>query len=115
MFVRVALADVGVSTFQWMPHAHGLICFDGSPAHVPDELVEAIRARVYAIAAAGGELFLDLKPGDAVAIKSGPFKGYEAIFDERLSGGERVRVLVAMLSDRRVPLVLSEAQIGRRG
>jgi transcription antitermination factor NusG len=114
MFVRVAIQEVGVSIFQWMPHAHGLICFDNTPAPVPDELVEAIRTRVYAIARAGGELFLELKHGDPLTIKSGPFAGYAAIFDARLNGNERVRVLLEMLDNRQVPLELSEARIARR-
>jgi transcriptional antiterminator RfaH len=49
MFVRVAIQEVGISIFQWMPHAHGLICFDNAPANVPDEQIAAIRSRVYAI------------------------------------------------------------------
>ncbi len=114
MFVRADIAVMGVSIFQWMPHAHGLICFDNLPACVPDDLVEAIRTRVYAIAEAGGELFMQLKRGDALTIKSGPFAGYEAIFDARLSGGERVRVLLEMLDDRQVPVELNEARIERR-
>jgi transcriptional antiterminator RfaH len=114
MFVRVAIEEVGISTFQWMPYAHGLICFDSVPASVPDDLVDAVRSRVYAIAEAGGELFLQLAKGDALTIKSGPFAGYEAVFDERLSGGERVRVLLQMLDDRQVPVELSEARIERR-
>ena len=36
MFVRVAIQEVGLSIFRWMPYAHGLICFDNTPAHVPD-------------------------------------------------------------------------------
>ena len=114
MFVRVAIQEVGLSIFQWMPHAHGLICFDNAPATVSDDLVEAIRTRVYAIAEAGGELFLELKRGDPLTIKSGPFAGYDAIFDARLSGGERVRVLLELLDDRQVPVELSEARIQRR-
>jgi transcription antitermination factor NusG len=114
MFVRVALEQVGRSTFQWMPNAHGLICFDDTPADVPDALVDAIRARVAAIMAAGGELLYGLKQGDLVTIKSGPFAGYNAIFDARLSGGDRVRVLLALLDDRQVALDLSEAQLERR-
>jgi transcription antitermination factor NusG len=114
MFVRVALEQVGRSTFQWMPNAHGLICFDDTPADVPDALVDAIRARVAAIMAAGGELLYGLKQGDLVTIKSGPFAGYNAIFDARLSGGDRVRVLLALLNDRQVALDLSEAQLERR-
>jgi transcriptional antiterminator RfaH len=114
MFVRVALEQVGRSTFQWMPNAHGLICFDDTPADVPDALVDAVRARVDAIMAAGGELFYGLKQGDCVTIKSGPFAGYDAIFDARLSGGDRVRVLLALLDDRQVAMELSEAQLARR-
>jgi transcriptional antiterminator RfaH len=114
MFVRVALDQVGRSTFQWMPNAHGLICFDDTPAEVSDALVDAVRAQVGAIMAAGGELLYGLKQGDAVRIKSGPFAGYDAIFDARLSGGDRVRVLLALLNDRQVAMELSEAQLIRR-
>jgi len=115
MFVRADLGAVGVSTFQWMPHALGLVSFDDTAAPVPDALIEQIEARVAAIAAAGGELYLGLKPGDAVRIKSGPLAGYEAIFDARLSSGGRVRVLLELLTDRHVPVELSEAQIIRAG
>jgi transcription antitermination factor NusG len=113
MFVRVVLEEIGLSVFQWMPYAHGLICFDDTPADVPEALIDAIRARVDAIMAAGGELFLGLKRGDAVTIKSGPFAGYNAIFDERLSGGDRVRVLLELLNHRQVPVELNERQLGR--
>jgi transcription antitermination factor NusG len=113
MFVRMVLEEIGLSVFQWMPYAHGLICFDDTPADVPDALIDAIRARVDAIMAAGGELFLGLKRGDAVTIKSGPFAGYNAIFDERLSGGDRVRVLLELLNHRQVPVELNERQLGR--
>ena len=115
MFVRADIEEVGVSIFQWMPYAHGLICFDNTPAAVPDALIDAIRTRVYAIAEAGGELFLQLKRGDPLTITSGPFAGYAAIFDARLSGGERVRVLLELLDDRQLPIELSEARIERRG
>lgn len=111
MFVRVEIEEVGLSTFQWMPCAHGLICFDDAPASVPDDLVDAIAERVETINALGGELYLDLQRGDLVTITSGPFAGYEAIFDARLNGGERVRVLLTMLNDRRVPAVVGKAQI----
>jgi transcriptional antiterminator RfaH len=115
MFVNVDLSEVGLSTFQWMPHAHGLICFDDAPAPVPAELVDAIHARVCAITSAGGELLLGLRRGDAVVIKTGPFAGYQAIFDARLSGSERVRVLLTMIGDRQVPLELVRGQLERRG
>jgi transcriptional antiterminator RfaH len=96
-----------------MPYAHGLIAFDNQPASVPDALIDAIGARVAAINAAGGELFLDLQRGDLVKVTSGPLAGYEAIFDARLNGGARVRVLLTLLNERRVPMVLSDQQIAR--
>ena len=113
LFVRVSLDEVGLSTFQWMPNAYGLICFDDTPACVPDRLVETIRRRVAEIIAAGGELFYGLKRGDAITIRTGPFAGYEAIFDLRCSGRDRVRVLLKLLNDRYVPIELDEGQIGR--
>lgn len=114
MFVHVDLEEVGQSTFQWMPHAVGLVSFDGEPATVPESLIHAIRKRVDEIAAAGGEFFDGLKPGDPVQINAGPFAGYEAIFDTRLPGSERVRVLIQMLSDRRVPVELKAAQVEKK-
>jgi transcription antitermination factor NusG len=114
MFVQVDLDDVGLSTFNWMPHAIGLVSFDGEPATVPDNLIHAIRKRVDEIEAAGGEFYDGLKPGDAVRISSGPFVGYEAIFDARLPGSERVRVLIQMLSDRSVPVELKAGQVERK-
>ncbi len=111
MFVRTNLEEVGLSTFQWMPHAVGLVTFGGEPAHVPDSLIHAIRRRVEEISAAGGELFDGLKSGDPVKIQAGPFEGYEAIFDTRLPGSARVRVLLKLLSDRNVPLELDASQI----
>jgi transcription antitermination factor NusG len=114
MFVQVDLDDVGLSTFKWMPHAIGLVSFDGEPATVPDNLIHAIRKRVDEIAEVGGEFYDGLKPGDPVRISSGLFAGYEAIFDSRLPGSERVRVLVQMLSDRSVPVELKAGQVERK-
>ncbi len=111
MFVRADLDAVGLSTFQWLPHAIGLVSFGGEPAAVPDNLIYAIQRKVDAIAAAGGEVFDGLRQGDAVRIQEGPFAGYKAIFDERLPGTERVRVLLSMLSDRQVPVELNAGQI----
>ncbi|MFN2196696.1 MAG: transcription termination/antitermination protein NusG [Anaerolineales bacterium] len=111
MFVKADLDELGMSTFQWMPHTLGLVSFGGEPAYVPEELLTAIRKRIEEINAAGGELFDDLKQGDAVLIQAGPFKGYEAIFDTRLPGTERVRVLLKFLSDRKVRIELDASNI----
>jgi transcriptional antiterminator RfaH len=114
MFVQAELGEVGMSVFRWMPHANGLVRFGGVPATVPDALVDALRRHLREIALAGGELFYELKPGDAITIRRGPFAGYEGIFDARLNGGDRVRVLLKMLNDRYVPMELAVGQIQKQ-
>ena len=115
LFVRIDLDEMSLSTFQWMPHTLGLVAFDGEPAHVPDNLIHALQKRVQEIADAGGEVFDGLKPGDSVRIHDGPFFGYEAIFDAKLPGKHRVRVLLELLGDSRVvPVELDAAQIRRK-
>ncbi len=114
LFVHVDLAAVSASSLKWMPGARNLVSFDGEPASIPDGLVGAIRRRVEEINDAGGELFDELKRGDTVWIESGPFAGYEAIFDARLSGQERVRVLLKLLQKRHLPVDLPAGQIQRK-
>ena len=58
---------------------------------------------------AGGQEFSDLEKGTRVYIHDGPFAGYEALFDVRLPGSERVRVLIELLSKRYMPV---EMQVG---
>ena len=114
MFVQVDLEEVGLSLFKWMPHAIGLVSFDGVPADVPENFIHEINKRVDEIAAAGGEFYDGLQKGDPVRIRSGPFAGYEALFDMRLPGSERVRVLIQMLSDRSIPVELKSGQVQRK-
>lgn len=115
IFVFVDIEQVGISTLQWMPGAQRLVSFDGVPATVPDGLIHAIQRRLEEINAAGGELFDGLTPGDVVYIQDGPFAGYKAVFDSRLPGSERVRVLLKLLqAHRQVPVDLPAGQIKRK-
>lgn len=115
MFVKADIEEIGISTFQWMPHAIGLVCFGDEASIVPDNLIYAIQRRVDEIAEAGGELFDGLNSGDKVTISDGPFAGYEAIFDTRLPGSERVRVLLQLLNNQRqVPVELKAGQIRKK-
>ena len=113
MFIYADLEEVGISTFKWMPFARGMVSFDQEPATVPEPLINAIRRRVDQVNVAGGEIFDGLQKGETILIHDGPFAGYEAIFDVRLSGSERVRVLIKLLSQRQVPVELSAGQIRR--
>jgi len=111
LFVHVDLDVINTSTLRWMPGASDLVSFDGKPASVPDLLIAALKRQIDQHNASTGDLTKDLQSGDPVLIQDGPFKGYEALFDVHLSGGERVRVLLNLLQRRQVPLELQTRQI----
>ena len=111
LFLRADIEQVGLSAFQWMPFSSGMLVFDGIAATVPAHLIEAIRRHVDQINAAGGQALAGLRQGDIVTIQGGPFDGYEAIFDGRLAGTERVRVLLKLLQRRAMRLEVPAALI----
>jgi len=114
LFIRVDIEEVGISTFQWMPYAKSLVSFAGNPPAVPDPFIKELQKKLGEIQKKGGEFFSDIHAGDLVSIKAGPFEGYEAIFDIRLDGSERVRILLKMLSDHYVPVELNVGQIEKQ-
>ena len=109
MFVKIDLEKVGLSFLQYMPFAKGMVSFEREPATVPEGLLQAIRHRLEDVNRVGGEEFAELEKGTRVYIHDGPFAGYEAIFDLRLPGTQRVRVLIELLSRRYMPV---ELQVG---
>jgi transcription antitermination factor NusG len=111
VFVHLDLEKVSASALHYIPGAAGLVSFGGEVADVPDGLIHAIRTRVDEINNAGGELFDILKTGATVLVHSGPFAGYEAIFDARLPGSDRVRVLLKLLKNRQMLVDLPAGQI----
>jgi transcriptional antiterminator RfaH len=113
LFVHVDLDVTNISVLRWMPGASGLVSFDGEPASVPDLLISTLQKQVEIMNTSARDLVHKLKPGDIVLVQSGPFAGYEAIFDEHLPGHDRVRVLLGFLQNRKVPLELGKHQIGR--
>ena len=110
LFVHLDLAAVGANTLRWLPAAVGLLEFGGEPAVVPAALITQLKRRIGSIQAAGGLVLVDLERGNTVRITSGPFSGYDAIFDLRLKGSDRVRVLLEMLR-RQVPVELDAGSI----
>ncbi len=114
LFARIDPKHADVASLRWLPGAVGLVSFQGEPAAVSGSIVRAIQERVDEINAAGGEHLEGLKPGDVVTIQDGPLAGYEAIFDKRLCGADRVRVLLNLLKNRQIPVDLSAGQIERK-
>ena len=107
LFIRAERGSIGLRTFQWMPHALGLVCFGDEPASVPDALIHALRRKVEGANQAENELIDRMRAGDPVVIRDGPLAGYAAIFDSRISGSDRVRVLLTLLHDRHLAVELS--------
>lgn len=115
VFIHVDMEEIGLSTLQRMPGATGVVSFDNQPSTVPDALIPILKRQVEQINQAGGELHPNMQPGDLVEIQRGPFAGYEAIFDARLPGSERVRVLLKMLHGRATKMEISTDLIARKG
>jgi transcriptional antiterminator RfaH len=113
MFVHTDLEAVGMSTLQWVPFAIGLVQFEGYAAPVPATVIYELKRRVADIEAAGGFQFEGLKQGDPVRITQGPLAGYDAIFDLRRSGSERVQLLLDILG-RQVRAQVSAGAIEKR-
>jgi transcriptional antiterminator RfaH len=113
LFTLVDLTAIGSSTLQWMAGAANLVSFGGEPAPVPQSLIAALEKRLKEINTSTKRRVSNLKYGEPVLIQSGPFAGYEAIFDGKISGLERVRVLLLFLQRRQVAIELEEHQIMR--
>jgi transcription antitermination factor NusG len=111
LFVHVDLDLVGISFLQWVPGAIGLVNFGGEPASVAESVLHAIRLGIEKYSTDGSHFYSALKPGDTVSVKDGPFSGYKAIFDARLSGNQRVRVLLEVLRDRQLCVELPAGHI----
>jgi transcriptional antiterminator RfaH len=114
MFVNVDLEKVGTNSLHWMPGALGLVFYGSEPAPVQEELINAIRNRVEAANQAEVGWLAGLEAGDAVRIEAGPFAGYEAIFDVRLPGSERVRVFLKLLENQHMKVELPATYIQRK-
>lgn len=112
MFVQSDLDQEGNNRFRWLPHSLGLVRYGNVPAEVPENLISAIKKTVSQIQDAGGETLSGLNPGDQVLIEDGPFQGYRGVFGTRLSGTDRIRVLLTMIQGQReIPLELEVRQI----
>jgi len=114
LFIQVDLDQTSLSSLMWVPGANRVITFDYEPATVPVDVIEALKKKISAISLAGNKQKNHLKHGDPILIKSGPFKGYDAIFDQNLNGTNRVRILIKMLHDRHMRLEAPEGLVSLR-
>lgn len=95
LFARLALPEDS-SWVRWTPGLVQIVNTDGEPIPIEEGVIQALQEQVQALLGAGqtGPTF---RPGERVRITAGPFRGYEGIFDRRLSGENRARILVRFL------------------
>jgi transcriptional antiterminator RfaH len=97
LFVRADLDALGKNSIGFRPGVSRLVGLGDEPTPIPAQIIAEIRERVDSAQAqdplglGGGAT---LKPGDKVRIQSGPLAGYEGMFDTRLGGQTRARILV---------------------
>jgi len=113
LFIHVDLETFPFGAVAWLPGMHRIVAFDGQPAWLQDEVLEALRRQVEAANAQTQDPLAGLQPGDLVRITSGPFAGYEALFDTRINGTQRVRVLLKLLAREHVSLEVPAAEVVR--
>ncbi len=111
LFINVDLEEVSVSELRRMPGATGLVCYGGEPAFVGDSLIRAIQEQIEVVNELNHHNVNNFKSGEWVVINDGPFANYRAMFDCRLSGEDRVRVLLELLQGQKMRLELSAKQL----
>jgi transcription elongation factor/antiterminator RfaH len=111
LFIHVDLEQIPVSELRRIPGATGIVCLGGEPAPVGDPVVQTIRRQIEEITVSRTGRADGFSPGDWVVISDGPFANYRAMFDCRLSGQDRVRVLLEFLRGQKMRLELSASQL----
>lgn len=97
VFMHCRLDAVTWNTVRWTPGVQRILGGAVGPAEVPPSVVAAIKERTRALGFVRiGSAF---SAGDRVRLRSGPFIGFEAMF-ERVAGRDRVRVLLEILGAR---------------
>jgi transcription antitermination factor NusG len=106
LFTRIDFSQTALSELLWLPASSGLVSFGGEPATIPENLIHAIRNHVEELNLTGIDLIEQFKMGDRVVIQEGPLAGYTGIFDSRISGSDRVRILLQLLRNKQMQVVL---------
>jgi transcriptional antiterminator RfaH len=86
--------DLTVNYFQirYTPGVTSFVMAGSDPVTIPDDILQSVRARC-----TNGVVYLDRQSfhkGDPVQILTGPFRGFDAVFERYLSGAERVAILL---------------------
>ncbi len=107
-FACFDLSTRQLSEARWTPGLKSIVSSEGHPIPVPATVLAYMRRREVEL---NTEMGQQLRPGERVRMIEGPLKDLEVVFEGQRSGGERARVLVAMLG-RLTHCNVSEAWLG---
>jgi transcription antitermination factor NusG len=94
---------------KWILGTLGLVTFANELASLPEDVIQPRRQPVDRLNVDTSKYCKKFTPGDRAMLQSGPFAGYQAIFDSYISGHERVQVLLKMLQNTQIKLDLAWA------
>jgi transcriptional antiterminator RfaH len=107
LFARL---DLGLHYYKvrWTRGVSKILGAGSEPAPISERVIQSIKERIVR----GNVVRLDdeLKEGDLVQITSGPFKDLTGIFQKKMTGSGRVRVLLSLVGVD-VPVQISRLQI----
>jgi transcriptional antiterminator NusG len=95
LFVRMAVPK-DYSWVKWTPGLLRVLQFGDQLACIEDETIAFMRERLQEETERQVQ-YGKFEPGERVRFVEGPFEGFEGVFDRRLSGRGRVRVLIEFL------------------
>lgn len=110
LFLRFGMEPRIWHAIHRTPGVRQILCTEGRPVPVDDELIGVLRARVAPLGFV--RIGVRFRQGDRVRVKRGPFAGLEAIFERPTTRRDRVRVLLELLGARR-PLELDVFDLER--
>jgi transcriptional antiterminator RfaH len=96
---------------RYMPGVAGFVSTGMKPVAVAEDIVASVRSRCV-----DGVALLEAKPlrrGESVRVVDGPFRDFEAIFENYLSGSKRVAILIRTVEGRGMRLVADASVIAR--
>ncbi len=111
LFVHVDLLQRGISSLMWIPGSNGIVCFGGEPGEVPESFIHQMKRKMEYLNQSPQVMWAKYKKGDPIRISSGPFEGYQAVFDQYLPSADRVRLMLKSIAEHQVRLELPRDQL----
>jgi transcription elongation factor/antiterminator RfaH len=97
LFAHMDLESTPASRWQWTPGLRAVVAFDGSPAVVPEPVIELLRTQLVELESTQRSNRSGFQPGDAVRVTHGPLVDLVGLFERETTSSERVCVLLNYL------------------